>query len=77
MSPLKRVFLKGEKGREKKNQEKCTERRALHTFSLSIPDQKIDPDILLNDYIEKEVKVRLQTDTRLDRLCFALFIVII
>ncbi|XP_062857399.1 cerebral cavernous malformations protein 2 homolog isoform X2 [Trichomycterus rosablanca] len=56
VSPLKRVFLKGEKGREKKVQEKSTERRALHTFSLSIPDHRIDPDILLNDYIEKEVK---------------------
>ena len=57
MSPFKRVFLKGEKGRDKKAQEKSTERRALHTFSLSQPDHRIDPDILLNDYIEKEVKV--------------------
>lgn len=59
VSPFKRVFLKGEKGRDKKAQEKATERRALHTFSLSQPDHRIDPDILLNDYIEKEVKVRL------------------
>lgn len=57
MSPFKRVFLKGEKGRDKKAQEKSTERRALHTFSLSQPDHHIDPDVLLNDYIEKEVKV--------------------
>lgn len=57
VSPFKRVFLKGEKGRDKKAQEKATERRALHTFSLSQPDHRIDPDILLNDYIEKEVKV--------------------
>lgn len=56
VSPFKRVFLKGEKGRDKKAQEKTTERRALHTFSLSQPDHRIDPDILLNDYIEKEVK---------------------
>ncbi|XP_072538811.1 cerebral cavernous malformations protein 2 homolog isoform X3 [Salminus brasiliensis] len=56
VSPFKRVFLKGEKGRDKKAQEKATERRALHTFSLSVPDHRIDPDILLNDYIEKEVK---------------------
>lgn len=56
VSPFKRVFLKGEKGRDKKAQEKSTERRALHTFSLSQPDHRIDPDILLNDYIEKEVK---------------------
>uniref|UniRef100_A0AAX7TL62 PID domain-containing protein n=1 Tax=Astatotilapia calliptera TaxID=8154 RepID=A0AAX7TL62_ASTCA len=56
ISPFKRVFLKGEKGRDKKAQEKATERRALHTFSLSQPDHRIDPDILLNDYIEKEVK---------------------
>ncbi|XP_062406812.1 cerebral cavernous malformations protein 2 homolog isoform X1 [Sardina pilchardus] len=55
-SPFKRVFLKGEKGRDKKAQEKSSERRALHTFSLSLPDHRIDPDILLNDYIEKEVK---------------------
>uniref|UniRef100_A0A4W5K0M5 CCM2 scaffold protein n=1 Tax=Hucho hucho TaxID=62062 RepID=A0A4W5K0M5_9TELE len=44
------------KGRDKKAQEKTTERRALHTFSLSLPDHRIDPDILLNDYVEKEVK---------------------
>ncbi|XP_057679109.1 cerebral cavernous malformations protein 2 homolog isoform X2 [Corythoichthys intestinalis] len=56
VSPFKRVFLKGEKGRDKKAQEKSTERRALHTVSLSQPDHRIDPDILLNDYIEKEVK---------------------
>ncbi len=53
------MFLKGEKGRDKKALEKSTERRALHTFSLSLPDHRIDPDILLNDYIEKEVKVLL------------------
>uniref|UniRef100_A0A8K9WWD8 PID domain-containing protein n=1 Tax=Oncorhynchus mykiss TaxID=8022 RepID=A0A8K9WWD8_ONCMY len=45
------------KGRDKKAQEKTTERRALHTFSLSLPDHRIDPDILLNDYVEKEVKL--------------------
>ncbi|XP_065113321.1 cerebral cavernous malformations protein 2 homolog isoform X2 [Paramisgurnus dabryanus] len=56
VSPFKRVFLKGEKGRDKKASEKSTERRALHTFALSLPDHRIDPDILLNDYIEKEVK---------------------
>ncbi|XP_071225430.1 cerebral cavernous malformations protein 2 homolog isoform X2 [Salvelinus alpinus] len=56
VSPFKRVFLKGEKSRDKKAQEKTTERRALHTFSLSLPDHRIDPDILLNDYVEKEVK---------------------
>ncbi|XP_034554868.1 cerebral cavernous malformations protein 2 homolog [Notolabrus celidotus] len=56
VSPFKRVFLKGEKGRDKKAQEKATERRALRTVSLSQPDHRIDPDILLNDYIEKEVK---------------------
>lgn len=61
VSPFKRVFLKGEKGRDKKAQEKTTERRALHTFSLSLPDHRIDPDILLNDYIEKEVKVSVST----------------
>ncbi|MBN3318547.1 CCM2 protein, partial [Atractosteus spatula] len=56
VSPFKRVFLKGEKGRDKKAQEKVTERRALHTVPLSLPDHRVDPDILLNDYIEKEVK---------------------
>ncbi|XP_039605391.1 cerebral cavernous malformations protein 2 homolog isoform X1 [Polypterus senegalus] len=56
VSPFKRVFLKGEKGRDKKAQEKVTERRPLHTVSLSLPDHRVDPDILLNDYIEKEVK---------------------
>ncbi|KAM9779123.1 cerebral cavernous malformations protein 2 homolog isoform X1 [Syngnathus typhle] len=56
VSPFKRVFLKGEKGRDKKALEKSAERRALHTVSLSQPDHRIDPDVLLNDYIEKEVK---------------------
>lgn len=56
MSPFKRVFLKGEKGRDKKAQEKVTERRPLHTVVVSLPD-RVEPDILLNDYIEKEVKV--------------------
>lgn len=66
VSPFKRVFLKGEKGRDKKTQEKASERRALHTFSLSQPDHRIDPDILLNDYIEKEVKVSTSTVCRLE-----------
>lgn len=61
--------MKGEKGRDKKAQEKATERRALHTFSLSQPDHRIDPDILLNDYIEKEVKVSvIRTDVKLPRI---------
>uniref|UniRef100_A0A8C7A1Y7 CCM2 scaffold protein n=1 Tax=Nothoprocta perdicaria TaxID=30464 RepID=A0A8C7A1Y7_NOTPE len=55
VSPFKRVFLKGEKGRDKKAQEKVTERRPLHTVVLSLPD-RVEPDVLLNDYIEKEVK---------------------
>jgi len=56
VSPFKRVFLKGEKGRDKKAQEKVTERRPLHTVLVSLPD-RVEPDVLLNDYIEKEVKV--------------------
>ncbi|XP_063308920.1 cerebral cavernous malformations 2 protein isoform X3 [Pelobates fuscus] len=56
VSPFKRVFLKGEKGRDKKAQEKVTERRPLHTVSLSQSDHRVEPDVLLNDYIEKEVK---------------------
>ncbi|KAM9216488.1 cerebral cavernous malformations 2 protein isoform 3-T3 [Dugong dugon] len=55
VSPFKRVFLKGEKSRDKKAHEKVTERRPLHTVVLSLPD-RVEPDILLNDYIEKEVK---------------------
>ncbi|NXY78614.1 CCM2 protein, partial [Glareola pratincola] len=55
VSPFKRVFLKGEKGRDKKAQEKVTERRPLHTVVVSLPD-RVEPDVLLNDYIEKEVK---------------------
>lgn len=31
VSPFKRVFLKGEKSRDKKAHEKVTERRPLHT----------------------------------------------
>ncbi|XP_037693194.1 cerebral cavernous malformations 2 protein isoform X2 [Choloepus didactylus] len=55
VSPFKRVFLKGEKGRDKKAHEKVTERRPLHTVVLALPD-RVEPDVLLNDYIEKEVK---------------------
>ncbi|XP_054027263.1 cerebral cavernous malformations 2 protein [Dryobates pubescens] len=55
VSPFKRVFLKGEKGRDKKAQEKVAERRPLHTVLLALPD-RVEPDLLLNDYIEKEVK---------------------
>lgn len=57
VSPFKRVFLKGEKSRDKKAQEKVTERRPLHTVVLSVPE-RVEPDRLLSDYIEKEVKVR-------------------
>nr|XP_033787799.1 cerebral cavernous malformations 2 protein isoform X2 [Geotrypetes seraphini] len=56
VSPFKRVFLKGERGRDKKAQEKVAERRPLHTVSISQSDHRVEPDILLNDYIEKEVK---------------------
>lgn len=56
MSPFKRVFLKGEKSRDKKAHEKVTERRPLHTVALSLPE-RVEPDRLLSDYIEKEVKV--------------------
>uniref|UniRef100_A0A8C5J1X4 CCM2 scaffold protein n=1 Tax=Junco hyemalis TaxID=40217 RepID=A0A8C5J1X4_JUNHY len=55
VSPFKRVFLKGEKGRDKKAQEKVTERRPLHTVLVAPPD-RVEPDLLLHDYIEKEVK---------------------
>ncbi|XP_074197191.1 cerebral cavernous malformations 2 protein isoform X2 [Rhinolophus sinicus] len=55
VSPFKRVFLKGEKSRDKKAQEKVTERRPLHTVVLSVPE-RVEPDRLLSDYIEKEVK---------------------
>lgn len=56
VSPFKRVFLKGEKGRDKKAQEKVTERRPLHTVLVALPE-RVEPDLLLHDYIEKEVKV--------------------
>lgn len=56
MSPFKRVFLKGEKSRDKKAHEKVTERRPLHTVVLALPE-RVEPDRLLSDYIEKEVKV--------------------
>ncbi|XP_040287361.1 cerebral cavernous malformations 2 protein isoform X1 [Bufo bufo] len=56
VSPFKRVFLKGEKSRDKKAQEKVTERRPLHTVSVSQAEHRVEPDVLLNDYIEKEVK---------------------
>ncbi|KAK1334721.1 hypothetical protein QTO34_004287 [Cnephaeus nilssonii] len=55
VSPFKRVFLKGEKNRDKKAHEKVTERRPLHTVVLSLPE-RVEPDRLLSDYIEKEVK---------------------
>lgn len=34
-------------------------RRPLHSMSLYPPDYLIDPQILLCDYLEKEVKVRV------------------
>ncbi|XP_005062637.1 PREDICTED: cerebral cavernous malformations 2 protein [Ficedula albicollis] len=55
VSPFKRVFLKGEKGRDKKAQEKVAERRPLHTVLLALPE-RVEPELLLHDYIEKEVK---------------------
>ncbi|XP_036850873.1 cerebral cavernous malformations 2 protein isoform X4 [Manis javanica] len=55
VSPFKRVFLKGEKSRDKKAQEKAVERRPLHTVLLALPE-RVEPDTLLSDYIEKEVK---------------------
>ncbi|KAI5235642.1 cerebral cavernous malformations 2 protein isoform X1 [Manis pentadactyla] len=55
VSPFKRVFLKGEKSRDKKAQEKAAERRPLHTVLLALPE-RVEPDTLLSDYIEKEVK---------------------
>ncbi|XP_056341951.1 cerebral cavernous malformations 2 protein isoform X2 [Oenanthe melanoleuca] len=55
VSPFKRVFLKGERGRDKKAQEKVAERRPLHTVLLALPE-RVEPDLLLHDYIEKEVK---------------------
>lgn len=67
MSPFKRVFLKGEKGRDKKAQEKVTERRPLHTVVVALPD-RVEPDVLLNDYIEKEVKVSTTYPTSPARL---------
>lgn len=59
VSPFKRVFLKGEKSRDKKAHEKVTERRPLHTVVLALPE-RVEPDRLLSDYIEKEVKVSCQ-----------------
>ncbi|XP_016053762.1 PREDICTED: cerebral cavernous malformations 2 protein isoform X2 [Miniopterus natalensis] len=55
VSPFKRVFLKGEKSRDKKAHERVAERRPLHTVVLSLPE-RVEPDRLLSDYIEKEVK---------------------
>uniref|UniRef100_A0A2I3SDB2 Cerebral cavernous malformations 2 harmonin-homology domain-containing protein n=1 Tax=Pan troglodytes TaxID=9598 RepID=A0A2I3SDB2_PANTR len=55
VSPFKRVFLEGEKSRDKKSHEKMTDRHPLHTVVLSLPEH-IQPDRLLSDYIEKEVK---------------------
>ncbi|XP_055993265.1 cerebral cavernous malformations 2 protein isoform X2 [Sorex fumeus] len=55
VSPFKRVFLKGERSRDKKAHEKVTERRPLHTVVLTLPE-RVEPDRLLSDYIEKEVK---------------------
>lgn len=56
VSPFKRVFLKGEKSRDRKAHEKVAERRPLHTVVLSL-SERVEPDRLLSDYIEKEVKV--------------------
>ncbi|XP_077621924.1 cerebral cavernous malformations 2 protein isoform X1 [Crocuta crocuta] len=66
VSPFKRVFLKGEKSRDKKAHEKVTERRPLHTVALSLPE-RVEPDRLLSDYIEKEVKASPAVGSRRSR----------
>lgn len=67
VSPFKRVFLKGEKSRDKKAHEKVAERRPLHTVALALPE-RVEPGRLLSDYIEKEVKVSAASRRRGGRL---------
>uniref|UniRef100_A0A4W3JSK4 Cerebral cavernous malformations 2 harmonin-homology domain-containing protein n=1 Tax=Callorhinchus milii TaxID=7868 RepID=A0A4W3JSK4_CALMI len=56
VSPIKRlVFPKADKSRRHRERNKVY-RRPLHSIPLFPPDYPIDPEILLHDYLEKEVK---------------------
>ncbi|CAN0195923.1 unnamed protein product [Lampetra fluviatilis] len=51
-SPFKRSAAK----KDKKSQERLAERRPLHTVALAPPAYTVNPELLLNDYVEKEAK---------------------
>ncbi|XP_032836976.1 cerebral cavernous malformations 2 protein-like isoform X1 [Petromyzon marinus] len=51
-SPFKRSAAK----KDKKSQERLAERRPLHTVALAPPTYTVNPELLLNDYVEKEAK---------------------
>ncbi|XP_067856547.1 cerebral cavernous malformations 2 protein-like isoform X1 [Heptranchias perlo] len=56
VSPIKRlVFPKADKNRRQQDRSSVY-RRPLHSIPLFSPDYLIDPEILLHDYLEKEVK---------------------
>ncbi|XP_048406234.1 cerebral cavernous malformations 2 protein-like isoform X1 [Stegostoma tigrinum] len=56
VSPIKRlVFPKADKNRRQQDRSSVY-RRPLHSIPLFPPDYLIDPEILLHDYLEKEVK---------------------
>lgn len=55
MSPIKRLVFP--KAARKPALRSSVYRRPLHSVPLYPPDYLIDPQILLHDYVEKEVKV--------------------
>ncbi|CAH1255123.1 CCM2 [Branchiostoma lanceolatum] len=55
VSPIRKMFSKSERGSDKKPSI-VRHRRPLHAVVLEPPEYLIDPELLIEDYIEKEVK---------------------
>ncbi|XP_035660034.1 cerebral cavernous malformations protein 2 homolog [Branchiostoma floridae] len=55
VSPIRKMFSKSERGSDKKPSI-VRHRRPLHAVALEPPEYLIDPELLIEDYIEKEVK---------------------
>lgn len=72
VSPIKRLVFP--KAARRPALRSSVYRRPLHSVPLYPPDYLIDPQILLHDYVEKEVKVRgwgIPRDARRPCLCTA------
>lgn len=65
VSPIKRLVFP--KAGRRPAPRSSVYRRPLHSVPLYPPDYLIDPQILLHDYVEKEVKVRRRGVQRVAR----------